>query len=275
MMKVAFQGEKGAYSEKAALGFFGNDIELRAFASFKQVFECVEAGRCDRAVVPIENSLAGSVYENYDWLMKYNLSIVGEVYVRIVHCLMAKPGVGLSDVRQVHSHPQALQQCRDFLDDWSGIEIIPAYDTAGSAKIIAERDSANCAAIASEQAASDYGLQILKKGIESNHQNYTRFFVLSKKPDPPDRGGKTSIVFSFKDIPGALYKALGGFAFRDINLNKIESRPLHGTPWKYFFYLDFEGSINEVPIKNTIHQLEEISSMLKVLGSYPVGQEIE
>lgn len=274
-MKVAFQGEKGAYSEKAAFGFFGKDIQLRPFASFKQVFECVEAGRCDSAIVPIENSLAGSVYENYDWLMRYNLSIVGEIYVRIVHCLMVKPGVALADIRQVYSHPQALHQCRDFLDDWRGVEIIPAYDTAGSAKIIAENGANDCAAIASEQAATDYGLEILKKGIESNHQNYTRFLVLRKEPSAPEQGGKTSIVFSFKDIPGALYKALGGFAFRDINLNKIESRPLHGSPWKYFFYLDFEGSIEEVPVKNTIHQLEEISSMLKVLGSYPVGEKIE
>jgi prephenate dehydratase len=275
MNRIAFQGEKGAYSEKAAIGFFGDDLELQAHASFKDVFESVENNDCTAAVLPIENTLAGSVHQNYDLLLKRDLTIIGEIYVRIVHCLLALQGVSMSEIIRIYSHPQALQQCSDFLEKWENIDIIPTYDTAGSAKLLLEQQIRNGAAIAGEQAASDYGLQVLRKGIESNHQNYTRFIILKKQGMPPATGGKTSIVFSFKDIPGALFKALSGFAFREINLLKVESRPLHGQPWKYFFYLDFEGSIKEESIQNAIRQLQEITTYLKVLGSYPIGTEIE
>jgi prephenate dehydratase len=277
MAFVAFQGEKGAFSERAALGFFGEKIELHPYPSFKEVFESVEAAADEdaAAVVPIENSLAGSVHQNYDLLLKHDLQIIGEIYVRVVHCLLALPGIGVEQIKSVYSHPQALQQCSEFLDNWQGIEVIPTYDTAGSAKLVVEQQLKNAAAIASEQASHDYGLQILHKGIESNHQNYTRFIILKKQAEVPERQGKTSIVISFKDIPGALFKALSGFAFRDINLLKVESRPLHGSPWKYFFYLDFDGNTRQQPINKVIAQLEEITTYLKVLGSYPMGREIE
>jgi prephenate dehydratase len=275
MTRIAFQGEKGAYSEKAALAFFDEAIELKPYASFREAFASVENRQSDAAVLPIENSLAGSVHQNYDLLLKRDLTIIGEIYVRIVHCLLVLPGVDEDQITSVYSHPQALQQCGDFLESWQGIQIVPTYDTAGSAKLLVEKAIHDGAAIASEQAAADYGLRILRKGIESNHQNYTRFIILGKDGSPPQAGGKTSVVFSFKDIPGALFKALSGFAFRDINLLKIESRPLHGQPWKYFFYLDFEGSIAEEPIGNAIDQLGEITTYLKVLGSYPLGKEIE
>jgi prephenate dehydratase len=275
MSVVAFQGEKGAYSEKATLEFFGPQVELKPCRSFKNVFECVAEGVCSAAVIPIENSLTGSVHQNYDLLLKYDLSIAGEIYLRIVHCLMVLEGVRLSDINKVYSHPQALEQCQQYLESWKEIEIVPTYDTAGSAKILVEKKIRNGAAIASEQAAKDFGLQILKRGIESNHRNYTRFLVLKKQAEIPKKGGKTSIVFSFKDIPGALFKSLSVFALRDINLLKIESRPLHGSPWKYFFYLDFEGSMCEEASRNAVNHLKEITTFLKVLGSYPKGREVE
>lgn len=275
MNVVAFQGEKGAYSEKATLEFFGPQIELNPCKSFRNVFECVTEGVCSAAVIPIENSLTGSVHQNYDLLLQHDLAIAGEIYLRIVHCLMVLEGVKLTDINKVYSHPQALEQCQQYLESWKEIEIVPTYDTAGSAKILVERKIRNGAAIASEQAAKDFGLQILKRGIESNHQNYTRFLVLKKQAEIPTKGGKTSIVFSFKDIPGALFKSLSVFALRDINLLKIESRPLHGSPWKYFFYLDFEGSICEESSRNAVNHLKEITTFFKVLGSYPKGREVE
>jgi prephenate dehydratase len=271
MKAVAFQGEKGAYSEKAAFEFFGNSIELCPCSTFKGVFESVESGQCYAGIVPIENSLTGSVHQNYDLLLDHQLRIHGELYLRIAHNLMALAGVGLEEIEKVYSHPQALEQCREFLEDWKGVEVVPAYDTAGSAKRLVDQQIRNGAAIASEQAAKDYGLNILKTGIESNHQNYTRFLVLRKKQEISKTADKTSIVFSFKDIPGALFKSLSVFALRDINLLKIESRPLHGSPWKYFFYLDFEGNLNEERCQNAIRHLEEITTFLKVLGCYPEG----
>ncbi|NIR50750.1 prephenate dehydratase [candidate division KSB1 bacterium] len=272
MNRTAFQGEKGAYSEKAALEFFDKGIELNPCQSFKEVFELVEQGTCSAGVVPIENSLTGSVHQNYDLLLKYNLTIAGEIYVRIVHCLMALKNIKLEGIKRIYSHPQALEQCQEFLEEAKDIETVPTYDTAGSAKILIEQNIKDGAAIASEQAAKDYGLQILKSGIESNHENYTRFLVLKKENPMPQKGGKTSIVFSFKDIPGALFKSLSVFALRDINLLKIESRPLHGSPWKYFFYLDFEGSLEETASRNAINHLKEITTFLKVLGSYPKAE---
>jgi prephenate dehydratase len=271
--RIVFQGERGAFSERAARKFFGMEIEPVPQPAFADVFQRVSCGDCDAGVIPIENSLAGSVHQNYDLLLKFDLSIVGEVILRIVHNLMALPGVSMAEIRRVYSHPQALEQCRDFLEQWQGVEIVPTYDTAGSAKLICEQNLRDAAAIASLQAAEDYGLEILKKGVESNHQNFTRFLILSREGIVPEKGGKTSIVFSTKDIPGVLFKALSVFALRDINLLKIESRPLHGSPWQYLFYLDFEGSMQEEACRNAIGHLREITTFLKVLGSYAAGRQ--
>ncbi len=270
---IAFQGEQGAFSERAARKFFGPRISPMPQPSFADVFRQVASGKCDAGIVPIENSLAGSVHQNYDLLLKFDLKISGEVILRIVHNLMALPGVRFEQVRRVYSHPQALEQCREFLEAWSGVEIVPTYDTAGSAKLIAEKKLRDAAAIASRQAAEDYGLEILKQGIESNHQNFTRFLILTREAVAPERGGKTSVVFSTKDLPGVLFKALSVFALRDINLLKIESRPLHGSPWRYLFYLDFEGSMQEESCRNAIGHLREITTFLKVLGSYAAGRQ--
>lgn len=270
-LRVAFQGEIGAYSEQAAVRYFGADIALHPVQNFKSLFKALQDGEVDAAIVPIENALAGSVHENYDLLLQHKLPITGEVYLKIAHHLLALPGVKKSDIRRVISHPQALQQCRNFLENWDDIEIVPAYDTAGSAKSVREENLRDTAAIASEQAACEYDLEILASEIETNHENFTRFLVLENEAKPPVHGGKTSIVYAMKEVPGALFKSLAVFALRDINLLKIESRPLHGKPFEYFFYLDFDGSIREEHIQKALSHLEEITTFLQVLGSYPKG----
>ena len=266
---VAFQGESGAYSEIAALTYFSRSIKTLPLPTFPAIFNGVKTGQAAAAVVPIENALAGSVHENYDLLLKYKLPIVGEIILPISHHLLALPGVKIRDIRRVISHPQALQQCADFLNGLQDVGIEPFYDTAGSAKKLADEQLSGTAAIASKEAAEKYGLHILASRIESNHENYTRFLIIQKEPKIPEKGGKTSIVFSFEDAPGALFKSLAVFALRDINLLKIESRPLHGKPFNYYFYLDIEGSINERPVKNALNHLKEIATFLQVLGSYP------
>ena len=270
--RIAFQGEIGAYSEQAALQYFGENITLLPVPTFKALFATIENGTADAAVVPIENSLAGSVYENYDLLLAHQLPIVGETILSISHHLLALPGVKKTDIRRVLSHPQALGQCKAYLDKWSGIEIVPGYDTAGSAKTVREHQLRDTAAIASRQAAAEYDLHILDSDIATNHENFTRFLVLTKQPNSPESGGKTSIVYAMKDIPGALFKSLAVFALRDINLLKIESRPLHGKPFDYFFYLDFEGSIREERTEKALSHLGEITTFLHVLGSYTKGE---
>ena len=270
--KVAFQGEIGAYSEQAAILYFGENIDLLPQPSFKALFSALASGAADAAMVPIENSLAGSVHENYDYLLEYKLPIVGEIYLHISHHLLALPGTKKEDIRRIISHPQALQQCRSVLEQWDGVEIIPSYDTAGSAKRLVDAHLTDTAAIASAQAAEEYGLDILASAIESNHENYTRFLVLEKDPQPPEKDGKASIVFATRDIPGALFESLAVFALRDINLLKIESRPLHGKPFSYLFYLDFEGNINEEAPANALNHLQEITEFVQVLGYYAKGK---
>ncbi len=272
--RIAFQGEIGAYSEQAALGFFQESPELLPRRTFKEAFQAVAAGDADAAVIPIENSLAGSVHKNYDYLLEFQLPIVGEIYLRIQHHLMALPGVRRRDIRRVISHPQALEQCREFLDQWEGVEAVPYYDTAGSAKRLREENLRDAAAIASEQAAREYGLQILARGIESDDQNFTRFLIVAQEPADPPPPGKTSIVFATRDIPGALFKSLAVFALRDINLQKLESRPLLGKPFQYMFYLDFEGRLQDEECANALNHLREITHFLQVLGSYEKGKFI-
>lgn len=278
-MKVAFQGEIGAFSEEAALAMFP-EAEVVPKPSFAEVFDAVEGGRVHRAMIPIENSLFGSVHVNYDHLRGHTVQIVGELSLRIRHNLMAVPGTTLQGVQQVHSHPQALGQCQIFLkEQMPHAEAIPAYDTAGSAKMVAAMGTPDVAAIAAERAAIEYGLDILAAGIESNHQNYTRFLVLAPEgvsaKDQTD-SMKTSVVFALrKNVPGALFKSLAVFALRDLDLFKVESRPLIGSPGNYLFYLDFEGSVTDEPVQRALDHLEEITGQLRVLGSYPSGVVVE
>ncbi len=270
---IAFQGEHGAFSEEAAL-VFGTSLPTkpvvvaRPCVSFKKVFDAVQKKEVPIGIIPIENSLFGSVYENYDLLDKYPLNIIGEVKHRVSHMLMAIPGVKLGEIRHVYSHPQALGQCDEYLQTLHDVEIVAVYDTAGSAKMISEQRIRNAAAIASTAAARLYGLRILKRGIESNHHNYTRFLILSRRPIRVKKNAKTSIIFSLKSIPGALFKALGVFALRNIDLEKIESRPIIGKPWEYLFYLDFSGSTAEKNCQNALEALSDSTSHLRVLGSY-------
>ena len=273
--RIAFQGESGAYSELAARKYFGESFTSLPLTNFKSVFEALHSGEAEAAVIPIENSLAGSIHENYDWLLHYRLPIIGEIILRISHCLLALPGVTLSEIRRIISHPQALQQCREFLESWPSIAVEPAYDTAGSARRIRTEELHDTAAIASLEAAQKYQLAVLAKAIESNHQNYTRFLVLAREERTSEAANRTTIVFSCREAPGALFKALAVFALRDLNLLKIESRPLHGMPFNYYFYLDFEGSLADEPVRNALAHLREITTFLQVLGSYPKGPAIE
>lgn len=275
MKKIAFQGEKGAFSEDAAYHFFDNDIQPVPNKTFREVFSSVTSGTADHGMIPIENSFTGSIHQNMDLLLEFDLSVIGEIVLRIHHNLLAHNSVSINNIRTVYSHPQALGQCSDFLDSMGDIEIIPMYDTAGSAKRISEGSDQNAASIASIRAAKDYGLQVLKKGIENNDQNFTRFLIISQKPIVPAKHAKTSIVFSAKDIPGALFKSLSVFALRDINLLKIESRPLRKGKWRYWFYLDFEGCVQDEACQNALNHLQEITSFFKVLGSYEQGKVVK
>ncbi len=270
-LTVAFQGEHGAFSEHAALNFFKKEIETVPFRSFDDVFKSVQTKTTTYGIIPIENSLGGSILQNYDLLQRYNLNIVGEIKIRVVHSLIIHERVSLKDIRFIYSHPQALAQCELFLKRLKNVEAVAVYDTAGAAKFIKEENKRDAAAIANEEAAELYGLKVLKRGIESNHHNYTRFLILSKKMETATSNAKTSIVFSTKDIPGALFKALSVFALRDINLHKIESRPIMGKPWEYLFYIDFEGSPNDTRCKNALRHLSEITHHLKILGCYAEG----
>jgi prephenate dehydratase len=272
--RVAFQGEPGAYSEIAALVYFDREVTVVPKQTFAQVFDAVDCGETVYGIIPIENSLTGSIHDNYDLLLSRDLIITGEIKLRIAHNLLAVPGAEIGDIRRVYSHPQALSQCKDYLAGLDGVEAVSADDTAGAARRVSEALRKDEAAIASEQAALDYGLTILKGNIESNHKNFTRFLVLSRELAGRAEDAKTSIVFSTRDIPGALFKSLSVFALRDINLLKIESRPIPGSPWEYMFYLDFEGDVRDEVIRRAIGHLEEITSYLKVLGSYPKGSEL-
>jgi len=267
-MKVTYQGESGAYSEMAVYKFFGSKAEPIPCRDFRDVFESVKTGAVPHGVVPIENSIEGSVNQNYDLFLVYDLKVCGEVAVKLSHVLIGNPQTKLEEVETVYSHPQALSQCRSYLERhmW---EIIPAYDTAGSVKIIKERKLYNAAAIASEKAAELYGMKILARDIADNLSNYTRFLVLSHEDSPPTGDDKTSIIFQTKHVPGALYHALGEFACRNINLTRIESRPTKTTAWQYNFYLDFEGHRTEKRCAEALKALENYATFVKILGSYP------
>lgn len=269
-MLVAFQGEIGAYSEIAVYKYFGLDVDIKPCKYLSDVFRSVETGEVDFGVVPVENSLEGSVNQTYDLFLAYDLKVCGEVIVKIAHCLIAHPGTRLEDIKTVYSHPQALAQCRNFLEK-SNLKVIPTFDTAGSVKMIRDEGLRDAAAIASERAAKIYHMEVLARDIGDSPSNYTRFFVLSKTDAPYTGRDKTSIIFSIKSYPGSLYNILGEFASRDINLTKIESRPTKKTPWEYNFYLDFEGHRTEERCRQALEAIRNKTTFLKVLGSYRAG----
>ena len=274
---VAFQGELGAFSQVAVRQLLGDRVKVVPCQRFDHVFARLAKGKVHAAVIPIENTLHGSVHENYDHLVDYKLPIVAETNVRIVHNLIAMPGVSLKKVKRVFSHPVALNQCLRFFADNRQLERVPFYDTAGSVKMLAEELPDDAAAIASAVAADIYGARILKRSIEDDRANFTRFFLLRRKraareiPPAGKKGHKISLVFTTRNTPGALFRALSAFALRDISLAKIESRPLRGRPWEYRFYVDFLGRVDDPTVKNALGHLGELADFLHVLGCYPRG----
>jgi prephenate dehydratase len=266
-MKVAFQGEPGAFSEEASFAYFEAPITVPC-ESFEDVFEAVATGKCDYGLIPIENSLAGSIHQNYDLLLRNELHIVGEYFLRVRLCLIAFSGVVKADIRHIISHPQPLGQSAGYLRKMKGVTTEPVYDTAGSVKMLKASGERTTAAIASRRAAEIYGMQILEEAIEDDPENYTRFLAIAPKQISPTGEAKTSIVFILKNQPGALFKALSVFALREIDLTKIESRPLAGKPWEYLFYIDFIGALQDERVKRALDHLGEYAIMLRVFGSY-------
>lgn len=270
--RIGFQGELGAFSEMAVLAYFGDAAEPVPHGWFDDVFRAVDESRCDYGMLPIENTLAGSIHVNYDLMQEHDLQIVGEIVLRIVHNLMAKPGVRREELRRVQSHPKALEQCVRFFREHPSLKPETVYDTGGAAKMLGEGEARDVGVIASARAAERYGLEILERGVEDNPQNYTRFLVLGRAPEPSEgERMKTSIVFSVPHEPGMLFKAMSVFALRDISINKIESRPLVGSPWEYLFYLDFEGHAESLLCSRALNHLQEIATDFKLLGSYVEG----
>ncbi len=277
--RVAFQGELGAFSQEAVRKLLGDQADVLPCQRFEDVFGSLDNKQATAAVIPIENTLAGSVHENYDHLLHHDVEIVSETSVRIVHNLIAPPGVTFRKIRGVYSHPVALNQCLDFFAANPRIEKVPYYDTAGSVKMLMAENRQDAGAIASSLSASIYGAHILRKSIEDDRRNFTRFFLLRRSDSRPllpglvdrSRGWKTSLVFTTRNVPGALFRALSAFALRDLNLTKIESRPLRGKPWEYLFYLDFLGRLDEPHCQNALRHLRELADFLRVLGCYPRG----
>lgn len=271
-LRVAFQGERGAFSEAAAVAFFGDAAQPIPCHDFDNVFEAVTHGQAERGILPVENSLGGSIHRNYDLLLRYDLFIIGEIQIPIAHHLIALPGVNLSDIKKVYAHPQAIAQCEHSMGKLlPHAERVVTYDTAGSVKMIKEQQISDGAGLASQRAASIYGMHILQSDMQDNAENYTRFVVVAPEPVVPEGEAKTSIVFSLENVPGSLFKGMAVFALRDIDLTKIESRPLQGKRWQYFFYIDFIGSQYEEHGRNALNHLQEITTFFKVLGSYPRG----
>jgi prephenate dehydratase len=271
---VAFQGEAGAYSQQAARQFFGQEVSTLACRHFADLFSAVQDGRASHAVLPVENSLAGTVVPAYDQLLDHDLRVQGEVIVRVEHCLLAPPGSELGTIRRAISHPQALAQCEQTLRRLE-IEPVSHYDTAGAARDLAQRPEVATAAIASRLAAETYGLAILARGIEDLPYNYTRFFILGEGPVGRAAGpSKTSIIFTTRHMPGALYAVLGELAQRQLNMTKIESRPRRNRPWHYLFYLDFEGHEEEPTVREALLGILSHTTFLKILGSYPAAPPI-
>jgi len=267
-VRIAYQGEPGAYSEAAALRF-SDHADLIACEAFDDVFRAVETGRASHGILPVENSIGGSIHRNYDLLLEHELPIVGEVELPIRHHLLALPGTPIDEVQRIYSHPQALAQCERFLRGLPNVRVTPTYDTAGSAKLIKEQNLSDAAAIASERAAQVFGLETLRSDIQDYSDNITRFLVIARSADPQAAADKTTIVFSVSNQPGALFKALSVFALRDIDLTKIESRPIRGRPWEYLFYVDIPVSRQDLRCARALVHLAEFARTLRTLGSYP------
>ena len=263
-MRIAYQGEPGAYSEAASL-VFSPHADTLPCKTFDEVFDAVVQKKATHGVVPMENSIGGTIHRNYDLLVDNEIPITGEVELDVVHCLQALPGTTLKDIKTVYSHPQALAQCERFLKDL-GVSVEAVYDTAGGAKLVAEQKLVGAAALASRRAAEVFGLEVIQEAVQDYEFNITRFFVIGGSI--PTNANKTTIVFALPSTPGSLFKALSVFALRDINLTKLESRPIRGTPWEYLFYVDIDARREDLPTSRALTQLGEFAKWVRVLGTY-------
>jgi arogenate/prephenate dehydratase len=264
-VRLAYQGEPGAYSEAAALQYGGPQAETLPCKSFEEVFDAVSRKKATHGVVPLENSIGGTIHRNYDLLLDHDLTISGEVELDVVHCLQALPGTKMADVKVVYSHPQALAQCERYLKDL-GASVEAVYDTAGGAKLVAEKKLAGAAALASRRAAEVFGLEVLQEAVQDFEFNITRFAIIGGAP--PADANKTTIVFALPSTPGALFKALSVFALRDINLTKLESRPMRGRPWEYLFYVEVDAPRSDLGCARALTHLAEFARWTRVLGTY-------
>ena len=274
MNRISIQGYRGSFHDIVARGKFTDDSEVVERSTFYAVFEDVKSGLVDFGVIAIENSIGGSILGNFDLLLKYDLKILGEVYLRIVHNLIVLPGVKIEDVKEVYTHPMAIMQCLDFLYKHLEMKRIENNDTAGSVRMIKEKGLRNAAAIASSLAAEIYQMEILARGIETDKKNYTRFLIISREAQYSKKANKTSLVMQTEHRPGSLYRCLKCFADEGLNLSKIESRPIIGKTWNYYFYLDFEAAWNAPETKRALKELKKEASMVKLLGSYERGNII-
>ena len=271
-MRIAYQGEPGAYSEAAALRFKPS-ADVLPRLSFEEVFAAVAERQATHGILPIENTIGGTIHRNYDLLLEHDLPIVGEVTLAIAHHLIVLEGTTIEQVRRVYSHPQGLAQCERFLRTLSDVEIVATYDTAGSAKMIKEDNLRDTAAIASERAAKIFGLQILQSGIQDYADNFTRFLLIGRDATPLGTPNKTTIVFTTKNEAGSLFKALSVFALRDIDLTKLESRPIPDRPFEYLFYADVATNREEIRCARALMHLAEFAPSVRTLGSYPAWTE--
>ncbi|MFP3871124.1 MAG: prephenate dehydratase, partial [Syntrophobacteria bacterium] len=266
--RAVFAGELRAFAHKAASQFFGREVKIDPVPSFRAVFEQINNGEADFGVIPLENSLTGSIHENYDLLLEYDVRIIGEITLRIIHSLIGHPGTELGQIKRIISHPQVFEQCRDFLKSYPEVELVAARDTASAVRRVKEAGNPQEVAIAAKQAAVLYGLAVLKEGVETNARNYTRFVIIAAHKVANGPGKKSSVIYSTSNEPGALYETLKVFSENGINLVKLESRPIHGKPWEYMFYVDLEADIESVELQPVMAQLAEKTEFLKILGSY-------
>ncbi len=267
-MRVAYQGMPGAYSEAAVVQHWGDAAEPAPKPYLEDIFDSIESGEAEAGLVPVENTIEGSITRTYDLLNERSLTVMGETVFRVIHCLIANPGVSLGDIKRVYSHPQALGQTRAYLVA-HGYEPVNYYDTAGAVKMIRDGELLDAAAVASERAAEIYGMNVLDLGIETDRANYTRFLAIGRSAAPATGRDKTSIAFTVDHKPGTLIAALCALADRRLNLTKIESRPYLGRPWEYVFFVDFEGHRDEPVSAEALREMEAHAKSLKVLGSYP------
>jgi len=265
---AVFIGEFGAYSHKASLGYFGDEITPVPMKTFRDIFNAVREGNCQYGVVPLENSLSGSIHENYDLLQEYDLKIIGEITIRVKHALIAHENVSKKDIRKILGPPLALSQCRNYMDQYPDIEIVPVTSTSSAVRQVKESGDRQAAAIGSTMAAEIFGMTILEESIEDNPRNYTRFAVIAKEKLGHKKVGKTSLIFSTCNKPGALFEVMKVFSEYEINMVKLESRPMLGKPWEYMFYADLEADLGHPDLAPVMDRIKEKSENLRILGRY-------